>query len=147
MKNLISRSFPKLATRFLGFAALTAAIALPFTAESAEFVVYSVYKAIDLGNPGEVPQKDFYVNMGSANGLHDGSTLEVIRKVATYDLLSEKLYKDISFPIARLKVIHVEPNASVARLEQLLPADKTPAIANRAVMVGDAVQITNSKSE
>jgi hypothetical protein len=143
MKNLNSRSYLKL----LKYAALTAAITLPFTAGSADFVVYSVYKAIDLGNPGEVPQKDFYVNMGSANGLHSGSTLEVIRKVATYDLLSEKLYKDISFPIARLKVIHVEQNAAVARLEQILPADKTPAIANRAVMVGDAVQITNSKSE
>jgi hypothetical protein len=125
---------------------LAAALA-PRLAGSAEFVVYSVYKAIDLGNPGETPQKDYYVNMGSANGVRDGSTLEVIRKVATYDLLSEKLYKDVSFPIARLKVIHVEPNASIARLEKVLPAEKTPAVANRAVMVGDAVQITTSKSE
>jgi hypothetical protein len=126
---------------------MLAVLATPLTAGSADFVVYSVYKAIDLGNPGEIPQKDYYVNMGTTNGLHNGATLEVIRKVATYDLLSEKLYKDISFPIARLKVIHVEQNAAVARLEQVLPADKTPAVANRAVMVGDVVQITNSKSE
>jgi hypothetical protein len=126
---------------------MVAVLAMPLSAGSADFVVYSVYKAIDLGNPGETPQKDYYVNMGTANGLHNGATLEVIRKVATYDLLSEKLYKDISFPIARLKVIHVEQSAAVARMEQILPADKTPAVANRAVMVGDVVQITNSKSE
>jgi hypothetical protein len=143
MENSILRSLPQLIVR----AAALIAIALPFNAGSAEFVVYSVYKAIDLGNPGETPQKDFYINMGTANGLHNGATLEVIRKVATYDLLSEKLYKDVSFPIARLKVIHVEQNAAVARLDQLLPADKTPAVANRAVMVGDAVQIADSKSE
>lgn len=143
MKNSILRSFPKIVRS----AALVAALTLPFTAGSADFVVYSVYRPIDLGNPGEVPQKDFYVNMGSANGLHNGSSLDVIRKVATYDLLSEKLYKDISFPIARLKVIHVEQNAAVARLEQVLPADKTPAVATRAVMVGDIVQIANSRSE
>jgi hypothetical protein len=131
----------------LNLVALFTALTLPFTAGAADFVVYSVYKPIDLGNPGEVPQKDFYVNMGSANGLHNGSSLDVIRKVATYDLLSEKLYKDISFPIARLKVIHVEQNAAVARLEQILPADKTPAIATRAVMVGDIVQIASSRSE
>jgi hypothetical protein len=143
MKNLFLRSFSKVIKN----ATLIAALALPFTAGSADFVVYSVYKPIDLGNPGEVPQKDFYVNMGSANGLHNGSSLEVIRKIATYDLLSEKLYKDISFPIARLKVIHVEQNAAVARLEQILPADKTPAISTRAVMVGDIVQIASSRSE
>jgi hypothetical protein len=114
-------------------------------ADSADFVVYSVYKPIDLGNPGETPQKDFYVNMGSSNGLRDGATLEVIRKVATYDLLSEKLYKDVSFPIARLKVIHVEENAAIARLDQLFPADKTPSVAYRAVMVGDIVQVSRSK--
>lgn len=141
------RAITKRAATYLVRATLVAALATPLTAGSADFVVYSVYKAIDLGNPGEVPQKDYYVNMGTTNGLHNGATLEVIRKVATYDLLSEKLYKDISFPIARLKVIHVEQNAAVARLEQVLPADKTPAVANRAVMVGDVVQITNSKSE
>jgi hypothetical protein len=143
MEKPILRSLPKLIVR----AAAVAAIVLPFNAGSAEFVVYSVYKAIDLGNPGETPQKDYYVNMGTANGLHNGATLEVIRKVATYDLLSEKLYKDVSFPIARLKVIHVEQNAAVARLEQVLPAESTPAVANRAVMVGDAVHISGSKSE
>ncbi len=134
-------------TQFIMATTALTTLTLPVPAGSAEFVVYSVYKAIDLGNPGETPQKDFYVNMGSANGLHNGSSLEVIRKVATYDLLSEKLYKDISFPIARLKVIHVEQNAAVARLEQILPAEKTPAVAHRAVMVGDTVQITTSKSE
>lgn len=112
---------------------------------AADFVVYSVYKPIDLGNPGEIPQKDFYVNMGSENGLKNGTSLDVIRKVSTYDLLSEKLYKDVRFPIAKLKVIHVEPNAAIARIDKILPADKTPAVGTRAVMVGDAVQIGSSQ--
>ena len=116
-------------------------IALPSESGAADFTVYSVYKALDLGNPGEIPQKDYYVNMGQSQGVHDGSILEVMRKISTYDLLSEKLYKDVTFPIARLKVIHAEGYAAIARLDKLAPTEKTPAITPRAVMVGDYVRI------
>jgi hypothetical protein len=113
--------------------------------QAAEFVVYSVFRALDFGNPGEDPQKDYYINMGSANGVQVGSILDVSRRVPTYDMLNEKLYKDVQIPIARLKVIHVENNASVARLEKLSPTDTTPVVAYRAVMVGDAVEMASSR--
>ncbi|HUP58550.1 MAG TPA: hypothetical protein VM598_13920, partial [Bdellovibrionota bacterium] len=109
---------------------------------AADYVVYSVYKELDLGYPGETPQKDFYVNMGTTQGLRPGTMLKVYRRVSTYDLMSEKLYRDVSFPIARLKVIHAENNAAVARLEKMLPIASTPAFSPRAVMVGDLVETT-----
>jgi hypothetical protein len=105
-----------------------------------DFVVYGVYKSVDLGGTTEPAQKDFYVNMGSNHGLRNGATLEVLRKTATYDVANQKLYKDLTFPIARLKVIHAEANAAIARLEKMLPNDSTPAITPRTVMVGDIVQ-------
>ena len=120
---------------------LVGSLATATRAVAANFVVYSVYQSLDMGNPGEVPLRDYYVNMGSSNGVREGMVLQVIRKVSTYDLLSEKLYRDVEFPIATLKVIHVESNAAIARLDQMLPVDKTPAVANRAVMVGDIVKI------
>ena len=122
-------------------AAAGSIIALPSESGAADYTVYSVYKALDLGNPGEVPQKDYYVNMGQNQGVHDGSVLEVMRKVSTYDLLSEKLYKEVTFPIAKLKVIHTEGYAAIARLEKLEPVDRTPAVTPRAVMVGDSVRL------
>jgi hypothetical protein len=121
-------------------AVATLLIGAPEEGSAADFVVYSVYKSLDMGNPGEVPQKDFYVNMGSAQGLHDGAQLDVLRRIATYDLLNEKLYKDVTFPIAKIKVIHVEENAAICRLEKILPPEKTPAVASHSVMVGDVVR-------
>jgi hypothetical protein len=112
----------------------------PIADADEEFIVYSIYRALDLGNPGEVPQKDFFVNMGTRQGVRTGATLQVLRRTATYDLTSQKLYKDVQFPIAKLKVIHAEPNAAIARLDQMLPPEKTPAISPRAVMVGDLVR-------
>ncbi len=121
---------------------LSLATFLPKTSLSSEFVVYSVFKNLDLGMGGEKPQKDFYVNMGSQNGLREGSQLEVLRKVSSYDLRTEKLYKDMIFPIAQMKVIHVENNAAICRLEKMLPAEKVPALSPRMVMVGDVVRAT-----
>lgn len=117
-------------------------LAIPESSKAADFVVYGVHKDIDYGNPGEVPQKDYYVNLGSSQGARVGSVLEVLRHAPTYDLLTQKLYKEITFPIARLKVIHAENGAAVARLEKMLPFDKTPIGAPQAVMVGDLVRLS-----
>ncbi len=106
-----------------------------------DFVVYSIYRGLNLGNPDESVQKDYYVNMGSMHGLHEGSILEVMRRNPTYNLLSEQHYKDVVFPIARIKVIHVESIAAIARLQTMLPVESTPTISPRAVMVGDLVRI------
>lgn len=137
----------KLISRALTIAVLGAAsliVVLPLqSAQAQDPVVYSVFRNLDLGNPGEAAQKDYYVNIGAAQGLKPGKRLEVSRRISTYDLLSEKLYRDVTFPIATLTVIHAEANAAIARLEKMHPAEKTPASIPRAVMVGDIVQPIN----
>ena len=111
-------------------------------AHAADFVVYSVFRPLDLGNKGEPPpQHTYYINMGSKNGLHVGSSVTVLRKIATYDLVSQKLYKDIEFPFAKLKIVHVEGTAAIAKLDGFLSADQTVALDTRAIMVGDIVKL------
>ena len=111
---------------------------------SADFQVYSVIRGLSMGDPNEIIQKDFYVNMGATEGVKEGSLLEVMRRVPTYSQTSEQLYQDVMFPIARIKVIHTEAKASIARLEKMLPVDKTPAISPHAVMVGDVVRLSSN---
>ena len=119
---------------------------LPLSALSSddlgESTVYGTYAALPMGNPGEVNRRDFYINIGSKEGLKVGSKVEVMRKIPTHDLLTRKLQKDMIFPIATLKVIHVEQTAAIARLERVVPEDNSPAITPRAVMVGDYVRPT-----
>jgi hypothetical protein len=122
------------------------------SAKAAEAVVYSVYQGVDLGEapvPSDAPEtkpapkapiKDFFINVGSSQGIKPGTVLEVSRKMPTYDLLGEKLYKEIVFPIGTIKVIHVEQGVAIARLDAMLPSDKTPAFSPRAIMVGDLVR-------
>lgn len=107
---------------------------------SADFVVYSVDRAIDLGD-GESPRKDYYVNLGADSGAAVGAILEVARRTPTYDLAASKLYKESTFIIAQLRVIHAEGGISIARLEKMLPSDKIPSIQPHTVMVGDLVRL------
>lgn len=129
-----------LRTMAVFFIILAGILAIPQTGQSDDTVVYGVYRPLDLGNPGEAaPQKDYYINMGTVQGVHAGSLLQVIRKIPTYDLTNQKLFKDVSFPIATLKVIYSDSTTAIARLEKMQPPEKIPAILPRAVMVGDAV--------
>jgi hypothetical protein len=111
-------------------------------AQGPTYAVYSTYRPIDLGFPGEVTPRDYFVNMGSNQGVKPGSFLRVLRKAPTYDVSNQKIYRDVIFPIARLKVIHVESNAAIARLDEYAPTEATPAFSPRVVMVGDQVELS-----
>ncbi len=138
VRQTIQRAFKRLPALVI---AITGLISFFPTALASDFVVYSIYQSVDLGDPKIPAQKDFFVNMGTRQGLREGATLEVSRRVSTYDVMAEKLYQDVTFPIARLRVIHVEASAAIARLEKMLPLDRTPALNPRAVIVGDLVKI------
>ncbi|MEO5970557.1 MAG: hypothetical protein ABIQ95_11570 [Bdellovibrionia bacterium] len=112
-----------------------------------DYTVYSIYQGLNLGNVGEVIHKDFYVNMGSSQGLATGSKLQVYRHTPTFDLVSQQVYREVTFPIAVIKVIHVEPQVAIARLEKFLPVEETATISPKAVMVGDLVKVVNASAK
>ena len=111
--------------------------------QAAPFIVYQIYQSVDLGIPHERPQKDFYINMGLHHGLRQHSTVEISRKISTFN--QNSFYQDLIFPIAIMKVIYVEQAAAIVRLVNLLPFDQTPAMSPRMVMLGDLVRLIESE--
>lgn len=85
--------------------------------------------------------RDVYVNMGTNQGIKTGSTLDAFRVVTTVDELNQKTGRNISFKIAKLKVIHAESDLAVARVTQFLPPEATPIGSFTNVMVGDQVEV------
>ncbi len=136
-KSLVVRMGVFLSSFFIALGAGISAVADDFT-------VYSIYSPVDLGNPGEQQQKDYYVNMGTAHGLNKGAIVMVYRKAPSYDVANQKLYKDVTFPFAKLRIIHTEESASIGRLEVLAPSEKVPALSPRAVIVGDIVRLSSN---
>lgn len=133
--TLLTSAFLWISAQALHFEALSE--------DAGDSVIYGTYITLSMGNPGEDHPRDFYVSLGSKSGAKVGAKVEVMRRIATHDLMNRKLQKDMLFPIATLKIIHVEQNASIARLEKMMPEEATPAMTPRAVMVGDSVRLAS----
>ncbi len=108
---------------------------------SAEPMIYGVTSSLPMGLPGEVQTKDYYLTAGRQSGVKPGSEVIVYRRLATYNLVSKRLQKDMTFPIATLKIIHSESNSAIARLIKMSDDATAPVIEPKAVMVGDLVQL------
>lgn len=106
----------------------------------AEYQVFGVKSDFAL-NADALPQRDVYVNIGTSQGIKQGSTLEVYRSVTTVDQINQRTGRNIQFKIAKLKVIHAEADVAVARLQEFMPASQTPNGVYTNVMVGDRVEV------
>lgn len=123
----------------LGAAGATALCAS--TVQAQEHVVYSAQRGLWMGGNTPVPPMDYYLTLGRNHGLLPGSKVEVMRRQATYDVVNKKLHKDLTYVIARLRVIHSETGASIARLESMTPEAERPALTPNGVAIGDLVRV------
>ena len=128
----------------LAVAALSCVSAVYFNHEARAERNYSVY-GVRTDFPMDekhVPQRDIFVNMGSNHGVKIGTYLDVYRSVPTTDDQNQKNAQNISFKVARIKVIHAENGVSVARISEMLPAKDIPNSIYANVMVGDTVEVS-----
>lgn len=99
--------------------------------------IYDVFRPFSV--EGRKIDKDYYLTLGGEQGLKVGDQLEVLRRMPSWNALSEQLQEDIVFPIAYLQIIHVQRKTAVARLKSRISDKNTPGYSPREIMVGDIV--------
>ncbi|MGZ3654702.1 MAG: hypothetical protein ACXVCS_04070 [Bdellovibrionota bacterium] len=109
-------------------------------AMAGEYKVFGIRTDFPMAD-GQPLFRDVYVNMGTNQGIKNGSSLDAYRVITTVDELNQKTGRNISFKIAKLKVIHAETDLAVARVTSFLPPDSTPLGTYTNVMVGDEVEV------
>jgi hypothetical protein len=124
----------------LKYLLLTLLFSFSTLAQAEDFNVYQVFRAIDLGESDVAPPKDIFINMGAAQGLKKGTTLDVYRKISSFDNLTQKHMGDSMIPVGRIKVIHVDDHIAIARADQFVSVEQEPALLPQAVMIGDVVR-------
>jgi hypothetical protein len=120
--------------------AVSLAALLPSPAQAGEYKVFGIRTDFPMAD-GQPLFRDVYVNMGTNQGIKTGSTLDAFRVITTVDEINQRTGRNISFRIAKLKVIHAESDLAVARVTQFLPPETTPLGAFTNVMVGDEVEV------
>ncbi|MBU6153223.1 MAG: hypothetical protein KGP28_02870 [Bdellovibrionales bacterium] len=112
-------------------------------ASAAEYSVYEVFRAIDLGESDRPPPKEIFINMGALQGLRKGSVLDVYRKISSFDNVTEKLAGEHVVPVGRIKVIHTDEKTAIARMDRFVSLEQEPALLPQSIMIGDLVRLAN----
>ena len=126
----------------IGFACILEMV-MPLRALGADYSVYEVFRAVDLGESDRPPPKEIFVNMGSNQGVKKGSVLDVYRKVVSFDNLSEKVGGEHMIPVGRIKVIHTDEKTAIARVDRFVSLEQEPSLLPQTVMIGDLVRLAH----
>ncbi len=86
----------------------------------------------------QAPQ-DLILNGGTKAGLNEGMKLSLMRKIPVLDPYRENQQSEIEVEFGQVRVIHVQENVAVARVEKIDSIRDGMAIGTRGPLVGDFV--------
>lgn len=104
------------------------------------YVIFSMAQDLPMGVENEVVRKNYYINMGSGQGLKKDSILDVFRIVSVQNPYDNKKRVNYKVKIGELKVIHSSDEAAIAIVNEYVKED-APVFELSQFMVGDQVAI------
>ncbi len=94
-----------------------------------------------MGFDNEITKKNYYMNIGSEQGVSEGTTLDVFRVISKsnpYDNLKRINYK---IKIGEIKVWYTGEEAAIGILQALKSDNETPLFDLNGFMIGDYVSV------
>ena len=114
-----------------------------FTAESKEYIIFSVEHELSMGINNEKPTlKNFFINMGKTQGVTKGTRLKVLRKtIKRNELENDKEYQTF-IPVGTVRVIHSDEYSSIAIKDQIFSEEGDSLILSpKSFMIGDIIKV------
>lgn len=105
------------------------------------YVIFSLTQDLSMGHENEVIRKNYYINMGSGQGLKKDSLVDVFRVISVQNPYDNKKRVNYKVKIGQLKVLHSMDEASIAMVNEYESEDTTPIFELPQFMVGDHVSI------
>ena len=116
-------------------------LTLSFGSQARVFQVFGIDQDISLGLENETLVKNYYVNIGSNQGIQKGATLNVFRNINKFNPYENKKRANYHVKIGELKVIHTEGEIAIAILQDLKTSEVDLAVDVNSLMIGDQVMI------
>lgn len=124
------------------FSILTLLIAIHTPSVAARsFMIYSVAMDLPMGVDNEVLKKNFYVNLGSKQGVRKGTLLDVFRIISVLDPYDNRKRVNYRVKIGELKVLHSNDEAAITVFHKKEDKDM-PVLELDQFIVGDHVAVT-----
>lgn len=104
------------------------------------YVIFSMAQDLSMGVENEVLRKNYYVNMGSSQGIKKDSVLDVFRVISVQNPYDNKKRVNYKVKVGELKVIHTSEEASIAALKAY--EEERPVLELDQFMIGDHVAVS-----
>lgn len=104
------------------------------------YVIFSMAQDLPMGFDNEVVRKNYYINMGSGQGVKKDSVLDVFRIISVQNPYDNKKRVNYKVKIGELKVLHSSDEAAIATVNEY-EKEKTPIFELDQFMIGDHVAI------
>jgi len=124
---------------FFGILTLLVALHTP-TVSARSFMIYSVAMDLPMGVDNEVLKKNFYVNLGSKQGVRKGTLLDVFRIISVLDPYDNRKRVNHRVKIGELKVLHANDDAAITAFHKKEDKDM-PVLELDQFIVGDHVAV------
>ena len=106
-----------------------------------DFIIFSIVQDLPMGYEQEVVNKNFYVNIGSKQGVSEGTTLDVFRTISRLDPYKRKQRYMYKIKIGELEVLHSENDTAIASLKESNVGKDLKVYDIGSFMVGDKVNV------
>lgn len=106
-------------------------------------MIYNISQDFPMGYENEVLKKNFYINMGTEQGLADGTELYVYRLISRNNPYAQDKQERVHYrvKVGTVKVIHTESNHAIAEATQVFASNSPVFFEVNALMIGDYVDI------
>lgn len=104
------------------------------------YVIFSLAQDLPMGFDNEVVRKNYYINMGSGQGVKKDSIVDVFRIVSVQNPYDNKKRVNYKVKIGELKVLHSSDEAAIAMVNGY-EKEETPIFELNQFMIGDHVSI------
>lgn len=106
-----------------------------------EYIIYSIMQDIPMGYTDELVKKNYYINLGSQQGVREGTFINVFRNVSILDPYKSKNRYNYKVKIGELKVLHAEDQSAIANMHFLKTGKDDPYFEISSFMIGDKVDV------
>lgn len=104
------------------------------------YVIFSMAQDLPMGFENEVVRKNYYINIGTGQGVKKDSVLDVFRIVSVQNPYDNKKRINYKVKIGELKVLHSADEAAIAMVNEYEKED-VPIFELNQFMIGDHVSI------
>ena len=106
-----------------------------------EHLIYSVAEDLPMGFDNEVLRKNYYINMGSQQGIQKGTVLDVFRVISKSNPYDNKKRVNYRVKVGELEVLHTEDGSAITIMKNIANGGKDPLFDINAFMIGDNVSV------